>query len=92
MITETSINLLMQIPLAGVVIFVVIVFLKHIERAENANAAVMKDLTEQIAKTNSLICAHDEKTDAYLDGMRNKISGTKEKTQPWRKKETEIDR
>lgn len=82
MMNETVLTLLMQIPLAGVVVFVVMVFLKHIERNEGATTEVLKDLTEQISKTNSMIYTHDEKTDAYLDGMRRKIAGNKEKTQP----------
>ncbi len=81
MVGDTVITLLLQIPLAGIVVFVVMVFLKHIEKNEEATTSVMKDLTEQISKTNSMIIMHDEKTDAYLEGMRRKISG-KEKTQP----------
>ncbi len=81
MVSETVLTLLMQIPLAGVVVFVVMVFLKHIEKAETATTVVLKDLTEQIARTNALICTHDEKTDAYLDGMRKKIT-SKEITKP----------
>jgi hypothetical protein len=79
--SEATINLLMQIPLAGVVIFVVIVFLKHIEKTESATTEVFRDLTDQITKTNSLIYTHDEKTDAYLDGMKKAITTKREKTQ-----------
>jgi hypothetical protein len=80
--SETVMTLLMQIPLAGVVVFVVMVFLKHIEKAEVATSQVLKDLTDQIAKTNIYLISHDEKTDAYLEGMQKKIAGNKEKTQP----------
>ena len=82
MVSETVITLLMQIPLAGIVVFVVMVFLKHIEKAETATTQVLKDLTDQIARTNTYLISHDEKTDAYLEGMQKKIAGNKEKTQP----------
>src|SRR5689334_16800813 len=41
--SESTINLLLQIPLAGVVVLVVILFLRHQERANSQMLAFMAD-------------------------------------------------
>lgn len=51
--SEQVLNLLLQIPLAGVVAFVVIVFLKHLKET---NAQMINFMTEQ-AETNRLFLA-----------------------------------
>lgn len=45
MLTETEINLLLQIPLAGVVILVVVLFLRHLKEVSAAFMAAMAKLT-----------------------------------------------
>jgi len=68
MFNETGITLLMQIPLAGVVVFVVVVFLKHLEKADDrnqkficdqqeSNNLVLKDLTTEIKEVGDKIVA-----------------------------------
>lgn len=46
MISETSINLLMQIPLAGIVILVVVLFLNYLRESEERNRLFIKEQRE----------------------------------------------
>jgi len=52
MLSEAGITLLMQIPLAGVVVFVVVVFLKHLEKADDRN---QKFICDQQESNNSIL-------------------------------------
>jgi len=65
MFNETSITLLMQIPLAGVVVFVVVVFLKHLEKADNRN--------------QKFICDQQESNNTVLEKLANEIKEVGEK-------------
>jgi len=68
MLSESAITLLMQIPLAGVVVFVVVVFLKHLEKADTrnqkficdqqeSNNLVLKNLATEIKEVGTKILA-----------------------------------
>ena len=59
MLSETTITLLTQIPLAGVVVFVVVVFLKHLEKADTRN--------------QKFICDQQESNNLVLKNLSNEI-------------------
>ena len=65
MLSETAITLLMQIPLAGVVVFVVVVFLKHLEKADDRN--------------QKFICDQQESNNSILKNLANEIKEVGEK-------------
>ena len=55
------INLLLQVPLAGVIVFLVVIFLKHID----ANTLIWKGILEDIRKNN----------DKLYEGLNSKYEG-----------------
>ncbi len=65
MLSETVITLLMQIPLAGVVVFVVVVFLKHLEKADDRN--------------QKFICDQQDSNNLILKNLANEIKEVGEK-------------
>jgi hypothetical protein len=44
---ETTLNLLMQIPLAGIVVVVVLLFLNYLNKAEDRNRTYFKEIEER---------------------------------------------
>lgn len=46
MLPESAITLLLQVPLAGIVVLVVVLFLKYLEKAEDRNRQFIKEQRE----------------------------------------------
>ncbi len=68
--SESTINLLLQIPLAGVVVVVVILFLRHLKETSSQ----MIDFIGQQSEVNRLFLATQrEQTNAAIGRMANEI-------------------
>jgi hypothetical protein len=86
MFSDTAINLLLQIPLAGVVVFVVMTFLKYLEKSETrfvnflseqrqADREVLTSLTNEIQKMTEMQETHDKR-------MSSAVARMEERTRP----------
>lgn len=72
---SSSLNLLLQIPLAGVVVFVVVVFLKHLKETQTQ----MINFIGQQAETNrQFLATQREQMNAAIGRMAVEINGLRE--------------
>lgn len=72
---ETAINLLLQIPLAGVVVFVVVLFLKHLEKS---TSAMMTFMTAQEDNNRAFLKAQREANNVAIGRLAEEIKDMRE--------------
>lgn len=68
--SESTVNLLLQIPLAGVVVFVVIVFLKHLKET---NAQMIAFIAQQAEVNRQFLATQREQTNSAIGRMADEI-------------------
>ncbi len=75
--SDAALNLLLQIPLAGVVVFVVVVFLNHLDkssvRQDQAQQRMIMFLTEQEASNREFLKEQREANAITLDNFGKRI-------------------
>ncbi len=73
--SDTVINLLLQIPLAGVVVFVVVLFLRHLEKS---TSAMMTFMTAQEESNREFLKAQREANNTAIARLAEEIKGVRE--------------
>lgn len=68
--SESTVNLLLQIPLAGVVVFVVIVFLKHLK---DTTAQMIAFIAQQAEVNRQFLATQREQTNSAIGRMADEI-------------------
>lgn len=67
---SSTINLLLQIPLAGVVVFVVVVFLRHLRETQSQMIAFM---TQQAETNRQFLSTQREQMNAAIGRMAEEL-------------------
>lgn len=77
MLSDQAWNLLLQIPLAGVVVFVVWMFLKHLDKSNQRQEAIQREMLTFIAQQEQLnrdfLTAQREATDQSLKDFGERL-------------------
>lgn len=69
--SESTINLLLQIPLAGVVVFVVVVFLKHLKET---TAQMITFISQQAELNRQFLETQREQMNISIERMADEIA------------------
>jgi len=72
---EQTVNLLLQIPLAGVVVFVVVLFLKHLKET---NSQMITFIGQQSEVNRQFLQSQREQTNAAIGRMADEIKMMRE--------------
>lgn len=70
LMSETTINLLLQIPLAGIVVFVVVVFLKHLR---DTMTQMITFIGQQAETNRQFLATQREQMNASIGRMADEI-------------------
>ncbi len=73
--SDTAVNLLLQIPLAGVVVLVVILFLKHLEKS---TASMMSFMTMQEESNREFLKAQRHANNMAIARLAEEIKGVRQ--------------
>lgn len=73
--SESTVNLLLQIPLAGVVVFVVIVFLKHLKET---NTQMITFIGQQAEVNRQFLATQREQMNVAIGRMADEIKMMRE--------------
>lgn len=72
---ESTVNLLLQIPLAGVVVFVVVMFLRYLRET---NAQMIAFIGQQSEVNRQFLATQREQMNAAIGRMADEIKGMRE--------------
>jgi len=75
MLNESTVNLLLQIPLAGVVVFVVVVFLRHLQAT---NKEMIDFIGQQSEVNRQFLATQREQMNSAIGRMADEIKMMRE--------------